>query len=1012
MKRILTAVGIMLASMFIPATISAQNGYQVKGVVVDNLGPVIGATVLEQGTSNGTTTGLDGDFALKVSSADATVEISCIGYASQAFKASELPATITLSEDALFLEDAIVIGYGTVKKSDLTGSVATIKADEINRGAITSPDQMLMGKVAGLLVTPASGQPGASATIRIRGAASLNASNDPLIVIDGVPITGDGGAGMGNPLASVNPADIESYSVLKDASAAAIYGSRASNGVIMITTKKGAAGAGAKKVKVNYTGSVSVKQNYQFFDMMNGQEYADFVKNNYAESASLLGYNGEIYDTDWQKEIYRLAINTDHNVSAYGGQVVPFRVSLGYNLDQATIKVGDNQRANLDVSLSPTLLDKHLSVNFNVKGIYQKTNWADGGSVGGALAFNPTKPVRFTEDVMNAAGDAVMIPKGTLWNWYGPTGDPNTMASSNPLGGIYEYYNANSALRSIGNLQLDYKIHGFEDLRINANLGYDIAKLTGEKYNTIGSRNAKASSPDIATQYGNFNRNIVMEVYADYAHEFGKSNVDVMLGHSLQDNLVSYDNWDYYNREPRWDEADIYKPNVGDKKSYALMSFFGRANYGYASKYLVTATFRVDGSSRFSPKNRWGLFPSLALAWNAKNEDFLKDISAIDELKLRLGWGRTGQQDLGGEYYPYLARYIFGTNAFMAYNMGDANYMPMGPNPYNPNLKWETTETYNIGVDYSVLKQKVSGSVELYYRKTYDLLNSVPTPLGTNFSNKVLANVGNMANKGIEINANWNVIETHDWHFSVGGNVTFQDIKITKLLSAGDESDYPGVQVGSTMGSNEGYSSLYKSGWAPYTFYLYKQLYDQNGEPIFNALYDISGDGEITEEDRYLTGKSPNPWMFYGLNMHLSYKNWDFSLNGHGSVGNYAINKVRKGYSTAYGLIDETSKGYINNLNNTYLRKDWYGTMTTPQAYSDLWIENASFFKIDDINAGYTFKLGKPWINSVRVAASIQNVCTLTPYSGLDPELTSVDGVDNNFIPRPRLYTLRVNINF
>ena len=485
-----------------------------------------------------------------------------------------------------------------------------------------------------------------------------------------------------------------------------------------------------------------------------------------------------------------------------------------------------------------------------------------------------------------------------------------------------------------------------------------------------------------------------------------------MLGHSLQDNYVSYDNWSYYNRDPRWQEADIYNPNVGDKKSYALMSFFGRANYSFASKYLVTATFRVDGSSRFSPKNRWGLFPSVALAWNAKNEDFLKDIAEIDELKVRLGWGRTGQQDLGGEYYPYLARYIFGTNQYMAYNMGDDNYMPMGPNPYNPSLKWETTETYNVGVDFSILNQKVSGSIEAYYRRTFDLLNSVATPLGTNFSNYVLANVGNMANKGIELNLNYNVIETRDWHFSVGGNVTFQDIKIIKLMNAGDESEYPGVHVGASMGSNEGYSSLYKAGYAPFTYYLYQQLYDEAGNPIFSALYDASGDGQISEEDRVLTNKSPNPWMFYGMNIRLSYKNWDFSMNGHGSVGNYALNKVRKGYANSYSMVGDTAKGYINNFCNQYLYKDWYGTMDTAQEYSDLWIENASFFKVDDINLGYTFKLGKPWMDSIRVAGSVQNVLTITPYSGLDPELTSSDGVDNNFIPRPRLFTIRVNINF
>ena len=1005
MKRIITAMAVVLSCIF-GQTVFAQGGYQVKGVVVDELGPVMGAVVLEQGTSNGVSTGLDGDYVLNVSGPDAVVEITCMGYASQTFAAKDVPATVVLGEDANFLDEVVVIGYGTVKKSDLTGSVATVKADEINRGAITSPDQMLMGKVAGLLVTPATGQPGDSAKIRIRGAGSLYATNDPLIVIDGVPITNEGGAGMGNALASVNPNDIESYSVLKDASATAIYGSRASNGVIIITTKKGTG-----RFKVNYSGSVSVKQNYQFFNMMSGDELTEFINEKYPAAAARLGYNGKTYNTDWQKEIYRLAINTDHNVSVFGGGAVPYRVSLGYNLDQATLKVGDNQRANLDVSLSPKFLDNHLSVNLNVKGIYQNTNWA-ANTVGSALAFDPTKPVRFPEDVMNEAGTAVMLPKGTLWNWYGPSGDPNTMASTNPLCGLYEYEDDNHAIRSIGNLQLDYKIHGFEDLRVNANLGYDFAKLAGEHYNEIGSRNAKASSPDIATKYDNFNSNLVGEIYADYFHDFGNSTVDVMAGHSIQRNYVSYNNTDYYNRDPRWQDADIYNPNVGNKKEYYLMSFFGRANYNLLGKYLFTATIRSDASSRFSPDNRWGFFPSAAFAWNLKKEGFLENVSALDELKFRLGWGRTGQQGLNDEYYPYLARYIFGTNTHMAYNMGDGSYMPMAPNPYNPNLKWETTETYNVGVDFSLLGEKLSGSVEAYYRTTYDLLNYVPAPLGTNFSNYVHANVGNMTNKGIELNLNYNIIETRDLHLSVGGNVTFQDIKISKLLAAGDEDEYPGVHVGQTMGSNEGYSSLYKSGYAPFTFYTYKQLYDADGNPIFNGLYDLSGDGQISEEDRYLTEKSPNPWMFYGLNLHLSYKNWDFSMNGHGSVGNYALNKVRKGYANSYGILDGNTKGYINNLNKDFLYRDWYGVMDTAQEYSDLWIENASFFKVDDINLGYTFKLGKPWIESLRVAGSVQNVFTLTPYSGLDPELPSSDGVDSNFIPRPRLYTVRVSINF
>ena len=1005
MKRILTAVSILLLGLM-GTNVFAQNGYLVKGVVVDAMGPVIGATVMEAGTSNGAPTGLDGDFVLTVSSEDATVEVSCIGYATQTFTAKNMPAEIFMVEDTEFLDDVVVIGYGTVKKTDMTGSIVAIKADEINRGAVTSPEQMLMGKVAGLLVTPATGQPGASATIRIRGAASLNASNNPLIVIDGVPITSEGGAGMGNPLASVNPNDIESYSVLKDASATAIYGSRASNGVIIITTKKGTQGGGTG-IKVRYDGSASVKQNYQFFNMMSGEEFSNFIKTNptYASAEKLLGFNGTIYNTDWQKEIYRLALQTDHNLSVYGGGKLPFRVSVGYNLDQATVKVGQNQKANLDISLAPKLFDKHLSVNLNAKGIYPATSWANGGAIGNAMSFDPTKPTRYEED---ATYGSYKIDKGTIWNWYGASGDPNTLASVNPLSNLYEWIDNNQALRSIGNLQLDYKIHGFEDLRINANLGYDVAKLDGYKYNEMGSRSARASSPDVATQYGNFVSNTVFETYADYTHDWGKHNIDAMAGYSWQHNYNKYLNTEYYNRDPKWQESDIYKESPVDQSEYYLVSFFGRINYNILNRYLFTFTVREDASSRFSPKNRWGFFPSAAFAWNIKNEDFLKDVSTLDALKLRLGWGRTGQQD-GIAYYPYLARYTFGTNPYMEYNMGNGHYSTLSPLAYNPNLKWETTETFNVGVDFGFMGERLTGSVEAYYRNTYDLLNIVSVPLGTNFDDRVLSNVGTIANKGIELNLNGVIIEDRDWHWSVGGNVTFQDIKITKLLQdGGDEENYQ-VPTGETMGSNEGYSSVYKTGYAPYTFYLYKQTY-LNGKPIFNSVE--SAGTTPNESDRYLTGKSPNPWMFFGLNTRLSWKNFDFSVNAHGSLGNYAINKVRKGYASAYGLRDETSKGYINNLNKDFLHPDWNDAMKIWQTYSDYWIEDASFFKIDDVNFGYTFKLAKPWIDSIRLAASVQNVVTFTKYTGLDPEIPSVSGVDNNFIPRPRLYTLRMSINF
>ncbi len=993
MKRLTT---LIIAATLSVASLFAQGKVVVSGVVVDDQGPIIGAAVLEQGTENGAVTDLDGHFSLTVASANSTIEVSCIGYATRTFTASAVPATIVLSADTIFLDDVVVIGYGSVRKSDMTGSVVAIKADEVNRGAISSPDQMLLGKVSGLRVIPATGQPGASATIRIRGGASLSASNDPLIVIDGVPITSDGGAGMGNPLGSVNPNDIESYSVLKDASATAIYGSRASNGVIIITTKKGS----GTKPQVSYDGSVSVKQNYRTIDMMSGDEFRNYINTYFPTKASLLG----TANTDWQKEIYRLAIQTDHNVTVRGGGKVPYRASLGYNLDQATLKKGDNQKGNADISVSPKFLENHLSVNLNLKGIYQRTDWANDGAIGNALAFDPTKPTRFDD--------------GTIWNWYSESGNstasagttPNTMASTNPLSNIYEYTNWNTGLRTISNVQVDYKVHGFEDLRFNFNAGIDWAKTHGQKYNQLGSYSALANgASDYAYDYTNRNRNSLIEFYADYNHDFGWSTLDVMGGYSWQHNYVRYDETQYYNNETRYDDGNIYQEVPTNAKEYYLISFYGRANWSIGGKYLFTATLRDDASSRFSKENRWGLFPSAAFAWNIAEEDFLKELGVFSQLKLRLGWGQTGQQDIGSNYYPYLARYTESSNVAMTYNMGGNLYYTLAPNAYNPNIKWETTTTSNIGLDFGILDETVTGSVEGYYKYTTDLLNTIDIPLGSNFSNVLTSNIGEMENYGVELSANWNVIETRDLHLSLGGNVTFQHTEITKL-TANKSDDYIGVTTGSKLSGTDGYSSLFKEGYAPYTYYLYKQAYF-NGEPIENSVEDINQDGVINADDRYVTGKSPEPKAFYGLNLHFGYKDWDFSVNAHGSAGNYLINKVALGYCTSYS--DDYDKGYLNNLSKAFLIDGWTAAPITEQYYSDLFIEDASFLKIDDINLGRTFKLEhNSWAKSLRVAASVQNVCTFTKYTGLDPELSNSDGVDGNIIPRPRLYTIRLNINF
>ena len=997
--RICRTILPLLLGLFLSVGVYAQN-ITVKGHVKDALGGVIGANVVEKGnTTNGTITDLDGNFTLTVPQG-ATLVVSFIGYKSQEVAAAP-SVVVTLQVDAELLETVVVIGYGSVKKNDLTGSVTAIKADEINRGAITSPDQMLQGKVPGLLVTPASGDPTGGATIRIRGAASLYASNDPLIVIDGVPVTSEGGAGMANPLASVNPNDIESYTVLKDASATAIYGSRASNGVIIITTKKGT----GDKMKVSYNSSYSLKQNTSTLEMMTGDQYRQYIKDVYGENDPRLGMMGNA-NTDWQDLIYRTAFSTDQNVSLYGNAkgVLPYRVSLGYTYDQATLKEGDNQRANLGISLSPKFFQDHLSVNVNLKGIYNRANYPNSGAVGSAVDFDPTQSPYFYD----ANGNIDTSKAGGYFNWINADGSANTMASINPLSQLYDNYNVNDTWRSMGNVQLDYKIHGFEDLRVNLNLGYDLARTEGTKYSELGSiLSMRNGAQDYYENYANNNANTLLEFYANYNKEFGIHHLDVMAGYSWQHNYVKYDNIQYYNN----DRSNVYLDNPTDRKEYYLVSFFGRVNYSLNSKYLFTVSLRDDASSRFSKSNRWGLFPSAAFAWNIAEENFLKESDApISSLKLRLGWGQTGQQDIGiDRCYAYQAKYTQSSALATRIPWGNGYIYTLAPNAYNPDIKWETTETYNVGLDFGFLKGRINGTIDAYLRKTKDLLNDVTTPMGVNFSNKVISNVGDMENKGLEFNLNFIPIERKDMRWTINVNGTWQDTKITKLTN-NPTPDYLGVEVGANMGGTGGYTSLYSVGYSPYTYHLYQQAYDENGKPLQNVLVDRDGNGEITAQDRYITDKSIQPKFFYGIGSQFTYKNWDFGFNAHGSVGGYALNRIKMNTATSYS--DDYTKGYLNNLSPYCMETGWTATISEQQKYSDMFLENTTFFRMDDINVGYTFDKIKNWGGKIRVAASVQNVFTITKYSGLDPELTVADGVDNNLIPRPRLYTLRLNINF
>lgn len=994
--------------------LSAQGGYTVRGVVEDQLGPVIGASVVEQGTQNGTMTGLDGDFVLKVSSPDSPVEISCVGYVSQVYPASGMPDKIVLQEDAEFLDEVVVIGYGTVKKDDMTGSVAAIKAEDLNRGAVVNTQDMIKGKVPGVLVTPGDGGPGSGSRIRVRGSSSLNASNDPLIVIDGVPIAQGAGGAMSNPLDLLNPNDIESFSVLKDASASAIYGSRASNGVILITTKKGAGSV----PKVSYSGSASVQNVSRRVPVMSPSELVAFYSQTYPSGTPTGDKVHELtgkYLTDWQDLIFRTAFATEHNVSVRGkvGDRMPYRASIGYLGQQGTLYESRYDRGTADFSLSPNFFDKHLTLDVNAKAVYSYQDYANGGVVANAAFYNPTQPPNW----LNSDGSIDYKTTNGYWNYGNGRGtefQPNVLVGPSPLSQLFDNLSDAKSLRFIGRMALDYKVHGLEALSFNVSAGLDITST--DSYNEIvpGSFQAYTDTGNLGVGHHykgyNISRSQVFEAYAKYEQTWEVHKLDVLAGYSWQNNYGANRNIAYFNVT---DKPDLNPGETVDSRylwyrnENYLVSFYGRVNYSLDSRYVFTFSARGDGSSKFAKDHRWGFFPSGAFAWNIAQEPFMKDVHVVDALKLRLSVGVTGQQDGIGDYV-HMARYNMSNNPSYQYNMGVDGFLNMlTPQAYDPMIRWETTTTYNVGIDYGFFKNRLSGSIDAYIADTKDLLNSVQIPMGSNFGNSLMTNVGSIRNRGLEISVSGIPVQRGDWSMQVGLNATFQSTEFTKLNVTEDDNYY--LETGTISKGTGGYLSRQMVGYAPYTYYTYKQKYDAQGHPIQNEFEDLDGDGVITEGDRYMTGKSPAPKFYYGVNIKLSWKDWDFGLNGHGAAGNWVFNDFASANSTA--SLDLNS-GALPNQALLVKKTGFVAPNSAEQWYSDYFLEHACFFRLDDMNLGYTFRDIGQWKSSVRVAFGVQNVFVLTPYTGMDPEVTAENGIDNTMWPRPRTYSLRLNVNF
>ncbi|MDD5815618.1 MAG: TonB-dependent receptor [Bacteroidales bacterium] len=997
---------LLIACAMVSLTSWAQS-FESTGTVVDaaDKSPIPGVAVMVKGTTVGTVTDFDGKFSIKANQGDILI-LSFVGY-----KTVEVAAApnmnLTLETDALDLEDVVVIGYGVARKTDLTGSVTAIKPDEKNKGLVTNPQDMIQGKIAGVNVTTNSGTPGAGASIRIRGGSSLNASNSPLIVIDGLAMDNNGVKGLSNPLSMVNPADIETFTVLKDASATAIYGSRGSNGVIIITTKKGLKG---KRPQITYNGNISVACKKNLLEVLDGDEYREFVTNTFSGGSVTDETRDKVLNalgtenTDWQDEIYQVALGTDHNVTVNGGNDrLTYRASVGYTGQEGILKTSDFKRLTVSANLSPNFLDKHLNFNLSLKGMYAKTVYANTDAVGAALSMDPTQPVRSDEDKFsNWGGYWQWLQAGSYndsqWPWI-----YNSNATGNPVALLETKDDQAKSYSFVGNLEGTYKIHGLEDLSLHGNFGWDASK--GKQETTIepGSTTNPYYGWDGWDEIKKYNINI--NAYIQYMKDFNDANhFDIMAGYEYQKSHSEqeYDGSGFYqktNNDP--DKAgQPYQRNAKlSKWENFLVSFFGRLNYSFKDRYALTATLRYDGSSRFD--DHWGLFPSAAFAWNAKQENFLYDVDAITNAKLRLSYGKTGQQEGIGNY-GYLPTYTNNTTETNYYPIiGDGNMSR--PDAYNTDLSWETTETYNVGIDLGFIHDRISFSADVYYRETTDLLNQVYVAAGSNFRNQVMGNVGKLENTGVELQLTVRPIQTEDWHWELTANAAYNKNEITELIG---EDDYK-VTLGGVSSGTGSTCQAHTVGESASSFYVYQQVYGQDGKPIEGMVVDRNGDGQLTEADKYFYKNPTAPWTM-GLSSRLQWKNVDFGFSLRASIGNYVYNDVQAG-KAGCGPSALFMNEYLQNRTAESIASGFVSSNEFV-FLSDYYVQNASFLKCDNITLGYSFNnLFGSKLNG-RVYGTVSNVFTVTDYEGVDPEVDG--GIDNNMYPRPISALVGLTLNF
>ena len=970
---------------------------EVEGTVKDaKTGePLPGVTILEKGTNNGTTTDTEGEYEITVP-ADAILEFSFVGY-----QAKEIPVdgrtqiSVELSQKVEELDEVVVIGYGQVEEGDATGSVSKLSSEDFQKGAITSPQKLLQGKTAGVQVTTGGGAPGSGTQIRIRGASSLTASSDPLIVIDGVPMSSEGVSGMRNPLNSVNPSDIEDITVLKDASATAIYGSRATNGVILIETKSGKTG---QDLTVNYQGKVSVNTPANTIDVLDADEFSNLIEEQYPGSTDLLGEA----DTDWQDKIFRNAIRHDHNLSVTGAyKNLPYRASVGYSDEQGILKTSNLDRTTMALKLTPSFFDDHLNVKVDMKGVRINNRFADNGAIGSAVSFDPTKPVNDPDS-----------PYGGYYTWTQTGNDnPNTIAPNNPVALLEQRENESTVNRAIGNLKLDYQLHFFPDITATLKMGYDYSDSEGTDF--IDRDAAWVYNPDPSTtsgsetEYSQEKKHELLDFYLQYDKDIPsiESNVNVMGGYSYEHFWQKNFNKSM-SLAPHPDSSSTMQRDTTTapdyyKTEHYLVSFFARANYTFKDRYLLTATLRRDGTSRFAEDERWGLFPSVALGWKMKEEPFLQDVNAVNKMKLRLGYGVTGQQNITDNNYPYFGQYTYSTPTAQ-YQFGDEFYRTIRPEDYNAFLKWEETTTYNIGLDYGLFDNRLQGSLEFYYKETEDLINTVTVPAGTNFTNRIISNVGSLENRGVEFSVTGRPISKENLFWEISTNISYNENEITKLTTV-DDPDYEGVLTGGIAGGVGNTIQIHSVGHPLNSFYVYEQVYDEDGNPIEGVYVDQNDDGKINEDDLYRY-QDPAPDINVGFSTRVNYKNWDFSMAARAEFGKYVYNNVSSTHSFYEERVGATR--FLRNATSDIEDIQFQNA----QYRSDHYIENGSFFRIDNLELGYSFDNQFGMNSHLRVFTTVENPLLVTNYSGLDPEIPN--GIDNNFYPRPTTFLLGVNLEF